>query len=359
MLISLLLKPFFLPGLLLALTALILYGLRFWQKDDDRRMPPATGRSLLLALPLALAGAGGLYLGVNVFREYGWMLFLVSPCVLGIAASLILAFRGPRTFGECASLSVQTMVLTSLLLLGFGLEGAICVVMALPLVLPFALLGASIGHWIQQGFWSRRGAPALLALLLLSAPLLMGAESVLDREPPTFAVTTTIEVDAPPVVVWRHVIAFPALPPPRELLFRLGIAYPLGAEIRGRGPGAVRYCRFSTGPFVEPVTVWDEPRLLRFGVAANPPSMRELSPYHGLHPPHVEGFLVARQGQFRLVSLPGGRTRVEGTTWYRHGLWPAAYWRLWSDPILHAIHRRVLMHVKALAEAEARAGEGA
>jgi hypothetical protein len=48
--------------------------------------------------------------------------------------------------------------------------------------------------------------------------------------------------------------------------------------------------------------------------------------------------------------LPGERTRLEGTTWYVHNLWPAEYWQVWSDGIIHAIHQRVLIHVKQLSE---------
>jgi len=56
-------------------------------------------------------------------------------------------------------------------------------------------------------------------------------------------------------------------------------------------------------------------------------------------------------GQFLLTPLPNGRTRLEGTTWYHHGLWPSAYWRLWSEAITHQIHLRVLKHIQAEAEA--------
>jgi hypothetical protein len=79
--------------------------------------------------------------------------------------------------------------------------------------------------------------------------------------------------------------------------------------------------------------------------------MREWSPWR-IHPPHLEGFLVSEAGQFRLIALAGGRTRLEGTTWYRHHLWPTSYWRLWSDYLIHRIHLRVLNHVKRLSEME-------
>ncbi len=113
----------------------------------------------------------------------------------------------------------------------------------------------------------------------------------------------------------------------------------------------MRHCIFSTGPFTEPIEVWDEPRLLRFGVTANPAPLNELSPYGNIQPTHLHGYFVSKQGQFLLRALPGGRTRLEGTTWYQHTMWPAAYWHLWSDYIIHRIHLRVLEHIRATAEA--------
>jgi hypothetical protein len=187
-------------------------------------------------------------------------------------------------------------------------------------------------------------------MLLLTLPAVVGAEHAMGPEPPVYEVKTAVVVDAPAERVWSLVIEFPELAQPTDPVFRSGIAYPLRARIEGRGVGAVRYCEFSTGAFVEPIEVWDEPRLLRFGVTSNPPPMREWNPLFDIHPPHLDGFLVSRRGQFHLMPLPGGKTRLEGTTWYSHGLWPANYWRLWSDAILHRIHSRVLGHVKVLAE---------
>ena len=161
---------------------------------------------------------------------------------------------------------------------------------------------------------------------------------------------SSIEIDAPPKAVWRQVVAFTQIPEPQELLFRAGIAYPIRAEIIGQGVGAERRCVFSTGAFVEPIEVWDEPHLLKFSVTSNPPPMQEWTPYSKIDTPHLKGFLVSNGGQFLLTALPDGRTRLEGTTWYRHSLWHAAYWRVWSDEIIHEIHMRVLRHIKTTTE---------
>jgi len=55
--------------------------------------------------------------------------------------------------------------------------------------------------------------------------------------------------------------------------------------------------------------------------------------------------------------MPGGRTLLQGTSWYQHGLWPAEYWRWWSDAIIHRIHMRVLNHVRDLSEADAHSAK--
>jgi hypothetical protein len=50
------------------------------------------------------------------------------------------------------------------------------------------------------------------------------------------------------------------------------------------------------------------------------------------------------------VPLAGGRTRLEGSTWYELDIAPYAYWKIWADHLVHTIHLRVLQHVKHLSE---------
>ena len=100
---------------------------------------------------------------------------------------------------------------------------------------------------------------------------------------------TSVEIEASAETVWANVTAFTELPPPARFYFKLGIAHPIRAHYVGEGTDAVRYCEFSTGPFVEPITVWDEPNRLAFDVVAQPPTLEEWSPYRSVEPPHVRG----------------------------------------------------------------------
>jgi hypothetical protein len=230
------------------------------------------------------------------------------------------------------------------------MEGVVCLLMAAPIAVPLAAFGGMCGYVVQRRRWSRSGSAVFTSVLLLFTPGTQWLEHVIVSPAPVFVVRSTIDIQASPEKVWQRVVAFSQIPPPTEWMFRAGIAYPIRAEIVGSGPGAERHCVFSTGAFVEPIEIWDEPRQLKFSVTSNPAPMQEWTPYSHIDPPHLQGFLVSNGGQFLLTPLPNGATRVEGTTWYRHGLWPTAYWRIWSDAIIHRIHMRVLKHIRDEAE---------
>lgn len=287
-------------------------------------------------------------LATEVTRTYGWTMFVSIPFMMGFYSAMLYTYHEPRSLGQCVSVMFGSLALLGVLLVAVAFEGIICVLMAFPIAGAIGFAGTLLGHFVSRVH--RHQASSSLLALLLALPLLVGAEAATEPAPPLQAVRTSVEIDAPPERVWRYVVSFTEIPPPGELIFRTGISYPLRAEIRGHGVGAVRHCVFTTGAFIEPITTWDEARLLAFGVSSQPAPMEEWTPYPGIHPPHLDGYFVSQRGQFLLEALPGGRTRLEGTTWYTHRLWPTIYWGLWSDAVIHQIHGRVLRHVKRLAE---------
>jgi hypothetical protein len=337
------------------------------RSEDDRRAPPKLeggwdrlferilprgvfGSALVAVIATAVLALGAAWLGTAVFRDYGWTIFVGLPFAMGFISALIHSFRVEQSLKQCLLVANLTVVLVGAAFLFFAMEGAICLLMAAPIAFVVASFGGALGYAVQRSFWWKAESPRLMCSVLVLVPLAMGLEHAVPPALPLLAVRTSVVVNAPPKKVWRNVVAFAELPPPRELMFKLGVAYPLSAEIAGHGVGAVRHCVFSTGPFVEPIEVWDEPCLLKFSVTANPEPMQEWTPYREVHPAHLDGYLESRAGQFRLVPLEGGRTLLEGTTWYHYHLWPTGYWQIWSDHIIHTIHLRVLRHVKELSE---------
>jgi uncharacterized membrane protein YhaH (DUF805 family) len=320
-----------------------------------RWIPHSKFGSALLSIGLTtLLGLFFAALGTQVVQTYGWGLFVALPFCLGLFSVLLHSYHSPRSFGDCTLVSLAPIGVLGVVLLLVAIEGIICILMAAPIACLLALLGGWLGFVIQAAHWGRRHTPAFMSVVVLLTPSFFGVEHFLKPQPGVFEVKSSIEVNAPPEKVWRQVVSFSEIPPPKETIFRAGIAYPIRAEIAGHGPGAVRHCVFSTGPFVEPITVWDEPRLLRFSVTANPAPMNELTPYAHIEPTHLHGYFESHQGQFLLTRMRGGRTLLEGTTWYSHTMWPEQYWRLWADYVIHRIHLRVLRHIKVQTEAPAR-----
>jgi hypothetical protein len=287
------------------------------------------------------------YLATNIFRDYAWGLFMWLPFVMGATSTMIYGYKNTSDRSKLFNISILTLIVFCFGLLSFAWEGIICMVMAFPIGLFFTWVGHLVGHAIVK--YRLNDTPIGIILFLVSVPCLMAFENTGINKEELRSVTTSIEIKASPEQVWKNVISFPQLKEPTEFIFKTGIAYPINATIGGKGVGAIRHCNFSTGSFVEPITVWNEPGLLRFSVSDQPVPMKEMSPYN-IHPNHLHGYWVSKQGQFKLTSLANGHTLLEGTTWYVNKIKPGFYWTIWSDYIVHKIHQRVLEHIKEQSE---------
>jgi hypothetical protein len=312
--------------------------------------PEPTKRPFGVVLLPTLITVVFVVLGVYVFEQYGSALFIVVPIALGFSSGYVGA-RWPR--GDPHSSAIATlltnMAAVVLVLLVVALEGIVCVAMAAPLAFLFALPGMFVALTMFRIPY-KRSARWMAGVALPLVPLAMFVEKRTDAQPAMRAVVTSVLVDAPIERVWETVVAFPRIESEPAWYFRLGIAHPLEARIDGQGVGAIRYCTFSTGSFVEPITIWDAPHLLAFDVTESPPPLEELSLYDHVHAPHLDGYLVSRRGQFRLEQR-GDQVLLEGTTWYTHDMAPAWYWGAISDALIHRIHERVLEHIAEVAEA--------
>jgi uncharacterized membrane protein YhaH (DUF805 family) len=305
-------------------------------------------RAGLLGVAAALAiTIPTVLIGVYLRRMYSAGLFLGTPFTIGYLSAYVFNARGEQRARHTMQVALLAVALAGGAMLVFALEGVVCIAMAFPIAALLALPGAILGRAVAL---RNVGPPARAGLAALLAPLVVLASP--RQAAPSHEVVTAVDIDAPPAVVWQHVVTFPDLPPPREWLFRAGVAAPLRARIEGTGVAAVRYCDFTTGSFVEPITVWEENRRLGFDITAQAPPMREWSPYARVNPPHLAGYFRATHGEFRLIALPGNRTRLEGRTRFVVDMFPQTYWTLPAGGLVAMIHARVLRHIKAVAEEE-------
>lgn len=314
-----------------------------------RAMPVRSDEAkyLMAILPGMAFGVAMIGLSVYALQAYGAALFFATPFGVGALTSFSLNRRYIVSKRQTQQVVLLTLALLSAVLFLFGREGAICIAMAIPLAVVVGVMGGATGRQIalEAGGDLRPAALGMLAFPLAAFVEPRAATGVAVHE-----VRSAIEIAASPMTVWTQVIAFPPMAEPTTWFFRLGIAYPKYARIEGSGVGAVRYCVFSTGPFVEPITVWEPGRRLSFDVRSSPVPLRELTPYDSVMPPHLKGFLQSGRGEFRLIALPNGHTRLEGSTWYSVAMGPEGYWQVFGDYLIHRIHLRVLEHIREQAE---------
>src|SRR5438309_1778052 len=235
---------------------------RVWWQEEPEPVMSERWRSGLLGVAGALAiTIPSVLLSVYWKRNYSVGLFLGTPFTIGAISAHIYNRRHPRSIRDTIKVVLIALVLAGGTLLLFAAEGGVCLAMAFPIAALVAILGGLLGRAIAV-----HGAepPSRVGLAALLAPLLVAVEP--PASAPPREVVTVVEIAAPPDVVWRSVVTFPEVPPPTEAVFRVGVAAPLRARIQGRGVGAVRYCDFTTGSFVEPITRWEENRVLGFAI---------------------------------------------------------------------------------------------
>lgn len=289
-----------------------------------------------------------LYLMIDVLGEYSWGIFVGIPFFLGFGSVLLYGAKRNLGLRDASAVAMLSVLFFGIAIFAAAMEGLLCLLMAFPIGFLIAMLGAWVGYAVL-----RRSDDTSLKVYLMPfivVAVLSTGEHMESPQPRLVSVTTEVTVSAPRKAVWDQLVAFSTIDAPQELIFKMGIAYPLEAVIEGRGVGAIRECRFTTGAFIEPITAWDEPNLLQFSVLDQPPPMVEWSLYDDLHLDHLDGYFRSRRGEFLLVMQDDGTTLLKGTTWYENAMWPAPYWQLWTDFILHQIHYRVLNHIKAQAE---------
>jgi hypothetical protein len=191
---------------------------------------------------------------------------------------------------------------------------------------------------------------ALVALPLLGLPI----ELQIAYPDRYSEVRTVMEIDATPEAVWRQTLEIPEMGKD-ELSWTfshaiLGVPKPVSARLAGSGPGAVRHLRWGMGvKFEEIITQWHENRHLawnfRFSADSIPPAVES-------HIKVDSGYLHIKEGDYRLVPLPGGKTRLTLTTRYRMATPINAYAEWWGRLFLNDFHGIVLEIIRARAETQ-------
>ena len=259
-------------------------------------------------------------------------LFIV-PTGMGFIAEIVWK---PLAFGR-GQLFKHSGVVTLFSCAGAAIvfhEGAVCLVMAAPLLWLFVYTGAAIG---REYF---RRSPEKMNLVVLPLFLIAFVGDVLHPSEKTSEVVDELLIHAPPEKVFPFVVEFPVI---REAsthwLHIAGLPEPVQSTSEGPFVGASRQCIFSNGLiFQERITELVPNQRLTFTVTEQP------------RDPELLGHFFLNTGQFELRDNHDGTTTLIGRSWYTLRVAPNWYFDLWTKDIVRHVHLRVMQHIAHLAE---------
>jgi len=225
-----------------------------------------------------------------------------------------------------------------------GAEGSICIVMALPLMLPLASIGGIVGA-SQAGRLSA-ALPVVALLPWVMMPLERGRPAV-----KRFVTTTTsITIAAPPATVWPLVVSVDSITPReqrRALFSTIGFPKPIAATLDRPGVGGVRTAAFERGiVFRETIIAWEPERRIRFTIFPDAIPTTTLDPHVAIGGPYFD----VLTGTYELHPLDDGGTQLVLTSEHRvsTAFNPYAVW--WADRVMRSIQTNILGVLRDRAE---------
>lgn len=279
-------------------------------------------------------------------------------CGLPLAIGAIAVYLSPDEYRPSVSNAMQmgllTFVFVMIAMILFNLELAICLVMAAPIFYGLTTLGALVMSRIMAAFGKKKkrgpmvnGAVVLALMLLpyLATPL----ESLVDAKDSFHSVESKITINAPPEVVWQHIIRVDRITEEehRPSFYHLmGIPRPLEATLDHEGLGGVRQGYFEDGlSFREVISTWEPNQAVHFDIEVlNREALR--APYR-----QIGGqYLAMLDAGYTLEPTESGGTVLTLTSSYRMTTTFNAYGRLWADLIVQDFQSYLLGVIKDRAE---------
>lgn len=266
-------------------------------------------------------------------------------------------FAKPGRFWALAAPPLLIAVLSGLAFL-LGMEAAICLVVASPVLMLMAL----IGGWVMSRILTKaeRGRVSVSVFLLL--PYAIGPMEQLWQMPhETRVMRNAVTIHATPEVIWEQIHSVPAIQPqelPSQWIYHLGFPRPIAATIDKQGVGATRHATFEREvSFFEVVTHWDQPKKLSFTIKADP----DFIPHTAFDEHIVVGgrFYDVLDGTYEIEPRGSGTCILHLSSTHRLSTrfnWYAGWWSEW---VMHQIQGSILEVIRQRCETSPPGGVAA
>jgi hypothetical protein len=275
----------------------------------------------------------------------------IGPVVLGFLVIERAGRYGAVPVWQWFALPSLAVLLTCAAAMLLLLEGAICIVFALPIMLVASIIGG-----ITAGFVQRRNfrVSASTTYCLAVIPVLIAsAEARFLPSNHTRTVSTEIRIHAPASVVWDNIKTVPAIAPSElrpNWTHRIGFPRPIKATLSYEGVGGIRHATFERGVlFIETVTAWEPNNRLAFSIRAD--SANIPSTTLDEHVTIGGRYFDVLDGEYRLEPLASGDILLHLTSHQRLSTDFNGYAGLWTDAVMQSVQTGILEVIQHRCEA--------
>jgi len=315
-------------------------------------MLKSENRSLYITLGLAVAYGlltRLMFSASDDFRTVSIGFLCGAPMGIGAVAVFFAPDDVRLKPGRAMKLGILASFLTMAGIALANLEIAICIVMASPLFMGVSMIGGIIMSVVLRMHYNGRTNSRtvnLLVLVIVASPFVFTPlETRLEPQTITRTVHNQIVIDAPPEVIWQHIIRVDEITTAEQsgsLFHLLGIPRPLYSTLDEEGLGAVRRGYFENGlSFEETITEWDVHRAVTFDIAV---VNRETLPA----PLNQIGgqYIDMLDAGYEIKPLDDGRAVLHLRSSYRMTTTFNAYGVLWADLIVRDFQGYLLEVIK-------------
>lgn len=135
-----------------------------------------------------MAGSAFGWLAIHIFGSYGFTLFLAIPFFIGFLSTWIYTYNGPQSNSHCFGVACLSVLIAGATVLLIALDGLICLLMAIPIAFPLAILGAFVACAVNGILYAESQSGVVIGMFF-ALPFLAATESAVHAPSPEFKPT--------------------------------------------------------------------------------------------------------------------------------------------------------------------------
>lgn len=240
---------------------------------------------------------------------YGFSFFVFLPFALGYAI-------GRSTIKKISLWGlIVSLIIFFILLIAGSLEGMVCVLMALPLIIAAIALGILVKYFVKKYQKTRKKESHIKSSILpFCIFMFFGiAEAELTKnDKEVVEIKSEIILPYSPMEVYEAIKSVDTLDAEKPFLMKLDLPIPLKCILEDEKVGGIRTCYFEGGEIVERVTELDKGKLLKMDVIDYQLTGRKWFEFN--------------EAIYTFEELDNGNCNMTRITTYSSELYPRFYW---------------------------------